>query len=815
MKEIIRALFASFVCVVILAGSAMLLPASPSLAPSPRIIDSSDTVMLRGNVHPLARSEFDQGPTKPSLRLERMILTLRLSDTRQAELDGLLTGLHDPTSPNYHNWLTPDEFGARFGPSREDIAAITGWLVSSGFVVDEVAKGRLWINFSGSVADVDRAFNTEIHDYYVKGRLHHANDRDPSVPRGLSDLVAGVVTLHDFPLKMMNTGARQVKPGYTSGSAHYLSPGDFATIYNVNALYSAGIDGSGQKIAIVGRTNPSTANSDWAAFRTTMGLPANPPRIIVNGADPGDVSSDEDFEANLDVEWSGAVAKNASILFVTSKTTFTTDGVDLSAQYIVDNNLAPVMSTSFGECESDLGAAENTFYNNLWRQAAGQGITSFVSSGDSGAAGCDAASATSGTGLAVNGLASTPYNVAVGGTQFNEGSGNYWNTGNGSGDVSVLSYMPEVAWNQSGSALWASGGGASSLYGKPAWQVAPGVPAANSRYVPDVALSAATHDSYLVIQQGSLYGVGGTSASSPSFAGLMALAVQETGKPQGNANVLLYQIGNAQYGSGGATVFHDIASGNNSVPGVTGYTCSTGYDAVTGLGSVDANAFVNAMETLTGSFGLRVTSAGTGGGSVTSNPSGIDCGSICSAPFNSGKQVTITATANPSSTFTGWSGACTGTQPACQVSMTGPQSVTANFIEGFPPGAPTIISVTAGNGQATVSFTAPISNGGNTIASYTVTSSPGNITATGAGSPITITGLTNGTAYTFTVTATNAAGAGSASASSSTVIPLASPPLPTPALGPWGFMALAIGLGAYLAHRRRHGRTAVESRKAV
>jgi subtilase family serine protease len=601
--------------ITLLVGVATLV-ATPAFARAPRVVDDNDRVVLRGNVHPLARPEFDEGLTDFSLPMEHMVLTVRLSPDKQAELDRLLAEQQDSASVNFHRWLTPEEFGERFGPGTADIDAITGWLTTRGFTVDEVAKGRTWINFSGKVADVERAFHTRIHDYFVNGHHRHANAGDPAIPRGLADLVAGIVSLHNFPRKMMNSGIRPLtpedsQPDYTSGSSHYLAPGDFAIIYNVNPLYTAGIDGTGQSIAIVGRTHPSSTN--WTTFRSSMGLPANPPQVIVNGADPGDLGADEDGEADLDVEWSGAVAKNATIKFVVSKSTNTTDGVDLSAQYIINNNLAPVMSTSFGQCESQMGSAENSFYNNLWLQAASEGITSFVSSGDSGTADCSSSSAASGSGPGVNGLASTPYNVAVGGTRFNDGAGGYWNSTNGTADTSAIGYIPETAWNESGnvsggSGLWATGGGVSSIYGKPLWQVAPGVPADGKRDVPDVSLSAAGHDGYLVRTQGALAAIGGTSASSPSFAGLMALIVQKTGQRQGNANIRFYQLGNAQYGSGGAVGFHDITSGNNSVPGVVGYSCTTGYDLATGLGSVDANMLVNNWAVAGPATGVNITS---------------------------------------------------------------------------------------------------------------------------------------------------------------------------------------------------------------
>ncbi|HXE96117.1 MAG TPA: protease pro-enzyme activation domain-containing protein [Dongiaceae bacterium] len=656
--------------------------ATPAFARAHRVVDDNDTVPLHGNVHRHARPEFDRGATESSLPMEHMILSLRLSPDKQPELERLLSEQQDQDSANYHHWLTPEEFGERFGPKQEDIGAITGWLTHHGFTIEEVSRSRTSINFSGPVSKVERAFHTSIHDYLVDGHLRHANSRDPAIPRGIADLVGGVVSLHSFPRKMMNSGIHpltqeDIQPNRTSsGGRHSLSPGDFATIYNINPLYAAGIDGTSQSIAIVGRTHPSGTN--WTTFRSSMGLPANPVQVIVNGTDPGDLGADEDGEADLDVEWAGAVAKNATIKFVISQGTAATDGVDLSAQYIVNNNLAPVMSTSFGSCESLMGSAENSFYNNLWKQAAAQGITSFVSSGDSGAAGCSDPSADSGSGPGVNGLASTPYNVAVGGTQFNDGGGGYWNLTNGTGYTSAIGYIPETAWNESGnvsggSGLWATGGGASLYYAKPSWQVAPGVPADGRRNVPDVSLTAAGHDGYLVQTQGSLHIMSGTSASSPSFAGLMALIVQKTGQRQGNANIRFYQLGKAQYDSGGVAVFHDITSGNNSVPGVVGYSSAAGYNMATGLGSVDANALVNnwaqSVNTqIVPTFTLAYT-AGANGTISGISPQTVNSG---------GSGSPVTAVANPGFHFVSWSDGVT-TPLRNDTKVTANISVTASF----------------------------------------------------------------------------------------------------------------------------------------
>ena len=572
-----------------------------SAALAQRTINEADRITLHGNVHPQARAEFDRGSANAAMPMNRMVLLLSVRPDAQADLQQLLADQQNPKSASYHKWLTPADFGLRFGPTNQDIADASGWLKKFGFSIEEVGNGRMWINFSGDVQKVERAFQTNIRNYEVDGKMHFANATDPSIPRALAGLVQGVVSLHNFTTHPNSTASQLPSDFTNAGGAHFLAPGDFATIYNVKPLYNAvpAIDGTGQTIAIVGRTDINL--TDVQFFRSFFGLPAKDPVFIHNGADPGDLGGTEETEADLDVEWSGAVAQNATIDFVISQTG-ATDGVALSAQFIVNTNLANIMSTSFGLCEFTLQVSGNNFWNTLWTQAAAQGITAFVSAGDSGAAACDASNAVAGTRVNVNGLASTPNNIAVGGTQFNEGAGIFWAAANNADQSSALSYIPEIAWNESGSVpggsgLFSTGGGVSAVYAKPAFQVGPGVPLDGQRDIPDVSLSSAGHDGYIIVQQHTtgttgLAAVGGTSAASPSFAGLMALVVQKTGAAQGNANPVFYSMGQNQFG-GGIAVYHDTTSGNNTVPGIAGFSAGVGYDPVTGWGSVDASNLVN------------------------------------------------------------------------------------------------------------------------------------------------------------------------------------------------------------------------------
>ncbi len=593
-------------CGLAFAADAPLVQATRGQARLHAAIDDNDRVTLSGNRHPRLNKAEDRGRADDAQVVRHMILTLQPDAAQQGALEAFMASRRDPTSPFYGQWLSPAEFEQQFGVAQADIAKVAQWLQDQGFTVDEVPQGRRSIVFSGAVRHIRKAFRTDMRRYRVGQEDHFANTDDPSIPDALSAVVTGVVSLHDFRSRPM-LSSRRPAPAFNDGSGgHALAAADFATIYNTKTLLAQGNDGTGASIAVLGRTD--VVLGDMAQFRSAMGLSANPTQVIYNGANPGRQSGDEG-ESDLDLQWAGAVAPGATIKFVTSASTASTDGIDLSAQYAVSNNVADIITLSYGLCEADLGTASANFYNSLWQQAAAQGQSVFVSSGDSGAADCDAGSTTATRGKAVNGLCTSPYSTCVGGTQFDDTANpsQYWSASNASNLGSALSYIPEKVWNESGtvsggSGLWASGGGASTVFAQPAWQTGVGVPNNGRRNVPDVSLTAASHDGYLVYSSDNTsstrtrYVFGGTSASAPSFAGLMALVKQKTGVRQGNANPRFYELAALQV-NGGPGYFHTIQGGNNSVPGVAGFTATPGavtpvYNQATGLGSVDADVLV-------------------------------------------------------------------------------------------------------------------------------------------------------------------------------------------------------------------------------
>lgn len=599
MLRSLRALLSGLFSLLWLASASV--PAqSPAFAARSRIVqevDETHLTTLHGNVHPLARPEFDQGAVEDNQPLPRMVLVLGRSPEQESTLQQLIDSQQDKQSPAYHQWLTPQAFGSGFGPTDRDLSAVTSWLSSHGFSNIQINSGRTLIEFSGTAGSVRRAFHTSLHRYAVQSRLYLANASDPAIPAALAPVVAGIASLNNFPRRanshrvgnfrrdpethrylrrpevaqassQASDGAP--RPAYTfhirNQTLYGVTPYDFATIYNVLPLWNGSgnantpgtpIDGTGQNIAIVGQTDINPA--DFVNFRKLFGLPlgntATPTgteylNIIRNGPSPG--ITGEESEADIDTQWSGAVAKGATIDYVVSKSTETTQGTDLSAIYIVDNDLAPVMSYSYGQCELFLGTTQNAFYNALWQQAAAEGITVLVSSGDSGAAGCDNANITAASdGIAANGLGSTPYNISVGGTDFYmpNGGAAYWNPSNDPAtQASAKGYIPEVPWNESctnsvfstfpsfygetpeqvcnnptartdGLLTVLGGGGAPSSctasdgassascragYAKPAWQTGPGVPSDGVRDTPDVAFFSSSGffgAFYIVCQQ--------------------------------------------------------------------------------------------------------------------------------------------------------------------------------------------------------------------------------------------------------------------------------------------------------------------------
>ncbi|MDE2432578.1 MAG: Ig-like domain repeat protein [Burkholderiales bacterium] len=595
--------------------------------PVKRIVDQIDPrvrLPLPSTKDNRPASHQDLGPLSDDERIDHVILTLRPTSDQAQALEQLTRDQHDPRSPHYRHWLSPREFASTFGADPDDVAAVSQWLKDQGFQVEDRSTSRRAIVFSGTALQINQAFGTRIHRFQSPRGVYQATAQTPSIPQALSPVIEGLVSLSGPPSRPLHT--RQApSPNYTMGSSHYLSPADFRTIYNLTTLSNQSINGQGQSIAILGRSD--IALSDIQKFRSSMGLSNRDPQIIVNGSDPGFVSGDEG-ESDLDVEWAGAVAPNATIQFITSASTASTDGITLSAQYAVNHDVADIISVSYGQCEKQMGTSALNYYHSLWQQAASQGITVVVSSGDSGAADCDAPSASTAThGAGVNGLCSSPYATCVGGTRFADASNPslYWSSSNDSQGGSALSYIPEVVWNDSGnnggSGLWASGGGASIKFSKPSWQTTAGVPADGKRDVPDLSLNASTHDGYLGYSSDNstrtqtLLVFGGTSAAAPSLAGILALINQSTGYRQGLINPTLYGLASAQAG-GGRSYFHTVTSGNNSVPGQSGFSASTStpaYNQATGLGSVNGDVFVrhwtDLLPTTSTALSLDVTSS--------------------------------------------------------------------------------------------------------------------------------------------------------------------------------------------------------------
>ncbi len=763
-------------------------------------VNDATLVELAGHTRPEARNAAnDRGRVDDATPMPHLMLQLRRPAAQEQALAALIDQLHDPQAPNYHHWLTANDIGAQFGPAASDIATVTNWLTQHGFTVDTVYPNGMAIEFSGTAGQIRAAFHTEIHNLSVNGAAHFANVADPQIPAALAPLVGGIVSLNDFRPHPHAVHKPQATGDFDKNGNFYITPSDLATIYNFNPAFNGGITGKGQTIYLVEDsdiyTNGGTVN-DWATFRAGFGIPvANYPgasltTIHPNCADPG-VNGD-DSEAIIDAEYASAAAPGAAIVMAVCN-----NFVAMLQTMFNNPNIYPpaIMSISYGEGEAANGAANNAAYRNVYQTGVAEGWSIYVSAGDQGAGGCNFGGQTVTDGVGVNGLGSTVYNVAVGGTDFGDtfaGQNNtYWNSTNTATFGSALSYVPEIPWNTTcGSLLFATFEGFATTYGasgfcnssfvanntfylenwagsggrslcaqgtatvsgvisgtcsgwpKPVWQNGfLGNPADAMRDLPDVSMFASFgpwRHAYAICfsdtgNSGTLCdgtatgwstGWGGTSFGSPIWAGIQALINQYTGSIQGNPNPVIYALAAAEYGANGSSacnssngnavaascIFYDVAAGDMVVPCtnypnttnyyecyrpsgtygvmstnpnvyVPAFVAGTGWDFATGIGTVNVyNLITNWAASGGGNASLAVSV--TGGGTVTSNPAGINCPSTCSHIFTSGSQVILTATPAGGWAFSSWGGACSGSG-GCTVAMNALESVTATFVQNL------------------------------------------------------------------------------------------------------------------------------------
>jgi hypothetical protein len=785
-------------------------------------VDDGNLIGLAGNIPLAARNATnDRGSAPDTMPMPHMLLQLRRPAAQEQALTTLIEQLHDSNSPNYHQWLSAEQLGAQFGPAASDIQTITNWLSQHGFTVNAVLANRMAIDISGTAGQVRTALHTEIHYLDVNGVTRFANVSDPQIPAALATAVVGFAALNNIPPKpMMRQVQKQFSPaGFVCGPGfafpcNLVTPADLATIYNFNQLFAAGTTGQGQTIYLIEDTDLYTA-ADWTTFRSTFGIPVSSyPGASLTTVNPGNCAHNvngDDGEAILDAEYASAGAPSAAIVIASC--------VDLmfAIQSVVNGANPPaIMSISYGFCESGIGAAGNQALYTAYQTGVAAGMSIFVSSGDGGADSCDnhdtATSSTSG--ISASGFASTPYNVAVGGTDFSDVYSNltsfYWSSSNSPSYGSANSYIPEIPWNNScGSEIYASHYGFATTYGpsglcnsstasansllnigagsgapsscatgsgascrgwpKPSWQSGfIGNPPDNVRDVPDVSLFAAAGGwghfyifCYSDPNNGGApctgspigwSGAGGTSFASPIWAGIQALVNQYTGSRQGNPNPALYKIAATEYGAGGVSLcnasngsgngnsctFYDVTLGDNIVdctsgtpncyaPGGTygvlststssyapAFKAGTGWDFATGLGTVNVYNLVTHWDAL-GKGIAKMTVSVTGSGTVKSNLTGISCPSTCSATYNVGTQVELTATPATGWVFSSWGGACQfSSGNICAVTMNGATSATATFA----PAVSLSVSVT-GTGTGIVGSSPPgISCGSTCIANF-------------------------------------------------------------------------------------------------
>ena len=775
-----------FAAILLIPLAVLRISSAQSLDRLPRTIDSSRTSILP-NHHPSWANPANSTAAVPvSTSLDQLTLVLSRSPEQESALEQLLADQQNPASPNYHLWLTPEQIGARFGISDADMAAIQSWLQSQGLHVNWVSPSRVFVGFGGTVADVNRAFGTELRYYALDGSQRMSVSSDPTIPRALTQVIRAIRGLYSIDERpaLHSATVQSSSPELTLASGvHFVSPKDFNTIYNM----PASVTGAGVTVGVVGWSRTNFADFDNFRSKTGTSFP-NPVEVVptaFGGVDPGPAYTTQQScsnclvgqtEATLDVERVGSTAQGANILLMVSSQSSTGGGIGADAQYLVNTSPVPaqVMNISFGSCELLSGSTGVAYWNTLFQQAAAEGISVFVSSGDSGASGCDrsfSAPPSSPSPNSPNYICSSPYATCMGGTQFNDAnSSSYWNSTNSPGLLSAVGYIPEGGWNESTTtSVAASGGGVSQYIPTPSWQVGTGVPSVRAgRYTPDASFTAGGHDAFfgcMAASGGSCSGspfnfvaFEGTSADAPSMAGVAAMLDQALGAAQGNLNPGLYSLA-----SSNPAVFHDVtvsSSGvancdvntasicNNSIPsqsslsgGQSGYLVGVGYDEVSGLGSLDVTAFLGSYAQAT-----KVTPTVV----VTPSPSTVTTAQAL--------RVNVTVNGNP--TPTGSMVLTSGTYASSAVALTSGSANISIPAGTLPTGTDTLSATYTPDASSAALYNSAIGSSSVTVttpalSSFTVSGSPVSIvpgTTLGNTSTVTISPL-NGFTGVVTLTA--------------------------------------------------------------
>jgi subtilase family serine protease len=726
----------------------------------------------------MARASDDVGRVSSATMLRGMSIVFRRSAAQEQALETLIAAQQDASSPLYHKWLTPDEFADRFGMADADIGKVESWLEQQGFSFEGVSRSKTRITFSGTVGQAEAAFGCELHYYKTGAETHYAPSSDLTIPAALSSVIETVANLSSYrPRGFVKSRTPQLspKPDFTSGQSgdHFLTPDDVATIYDIKAAYTAGYTGNGQSVALVGQSYIEV--SDIENFQTAAGLTVKDPTLVlVPGSGTAAVSTSDEAESDLDLEYSGGIATGATLYLVYVGNNANYSVYD-SIAYAVDTQIAPIISASYGTCETELGTSEYASLNSVVEQAATQGQTVIAAAGDDGSTSCSGytdLTATQQKALAVNFPASSQYVTGLGGTEFSSSdvaasNTTYWQSATGSADLisSALSYIPEQAWNDDSSTygLSSGGGGLSTLTARPSWQTGvTGIPSGSHRLVPDISLDSSPDNAgYLYCSSDttftgvsgscahgfrnsgntSLTVAGGTSFAAPIFAGMMAIINQKLNSAgQGLVNSTLYTL--AASSTTYASAFHDIITGTNkctagtsycSAAGESEYAAATGYDEATGLGSVDLyNLLTSWPATSASSLSASTTTLTAAAASPASGANDIITITVASASTSSSITTTPTGTLSV---------AVDGTTESAALALS---SGTASY---------TFSSTTGGSHVVTAAY-----SGDSTYAA-----SNGTVTVSVGGSTVPSSG-------TFTLAATNAtASQGSSGASTVTV----------------------------------------------